>query len=106
MEMQGPFLSVDAVASEPDTLELFTAGLNCSLYHNTFSKGNWKGWLDLRLPIAQRPAPICHSPGALSVICNGKDSVIYIRSRDPTYRSWGDWTNIQGVIVSGLGVIS
>ncbi|KIJ46173.1 hypothetical protein M422DRAFT_46242 [Sphaerobolus stellatus SS14] len=101
----GPFLTVDAVTCHPDHIDLIVKGLNNSVFHRRCVKGTWSGWQDLKVQTAYRPTPISHSPGALSVLVIGMDSILYVRVRDATYGDWSDagWVANEGALSSRAG---
>ncbi|KIJ33613.1 hypothetical protein M422DRAFT_112975, partial [Sphaerobolus stellatus SS14] len=93
--------SLSAVSNQDGHWDVFGIdinGLNNSVFHRRCIKGTWSGWQDLKVQTAYRPTPISHSPGALSVLVIGMDSILYVRVRDATYGDWSDagWVANEG----------
>ena len=98
--IDGLFETIDAISWGPGRIDLIALGLDSGIHHKAWDNNSWREWEALGGLVKFRPTPVSHSPGALSFLAVGIDSVMYIRVRDRQTGVWGPWTNIQGTVCS------
>ena len=99
--IDGALITVDAVSWGLGRIDLVGLALDCAVYHKAWDGTSWgEGWENLGGKMVHRPTPVSHSPGALSVLAVGTNSIMYIRVRNPQTGVWGAWTDIQGIVIS------
>jgi hypothetical protein len=99
--MSGQFQTVDAVSWGAGRIDIFGWGVDRSLAHRECNNDKWEPWQQIPGYISQRPTPLSHSHGALSVFCISAAADIIMSYREANTGAWSAWIWTAEKLIAG-----